>query len=578
MEAPDGAAQQGIGVTLAHHQRADHGVARAHHGARIVRRDALALGQAVIEGPILVVARIAFRIDQRELLALADAQAELLDPPLHHGAPADQDRLRQLFVDHGLDRAQHALFLALGIDHFLAVAARALEQRLHQEAGAEHELVQPVAIGRPVGDRPRRDAAVHRRLGDRRRDLHDQARIERPRDQVVAAEGRRLAAIGVGDDVGGFGLGEIGDRLDAGDLHFLIDRRRADIDRAAEDEGEADDVVDLVRVVRATGRDDGIRPHRLHLFRQDLRRRVGEGEDQRLLAHLLDHVLGQHPRRGQAEEDVGAGDHVGQRARIGLLGIARLARIHQLLAAFIDHADDVGDGDVLDLHAEIDQQVEAGERRRAGAGGDQLHLVDLLAHHLQAVQHRRADDDRRAMLVVVHDRDLHARLELAFDLEALGRLDVFQVDAAEGRLQAGDDVDQLVGIGLVDLDVEHVEIGELLEQDRLAFHHRLGSQRADGAEAEHGRSVGDDGDQVAAAGDFGGGVRIGDDEFAGGRHARGIGQGQVALAGQRLGGDDGEFSGPREAVVFERAGLQIVAGFLGIVCHSVPCPSESGGL
>jgi hypothetical protein len=31
-------------------------------------------------------------------------------------------------------------------------------------------------------------------------------------------------------------------------------------------------------------------------------------------------------------------------------------------------------------------------------------------------------------------------------------------------------------------------------------------------------------------------------------------------------------------VIVERAGLQVVAGFLAVVCHSVPCPSDSGGL
>src|SRR6185437_8044263 len=48
--------------------------------------------------------------------------------------------------------------------------------------------------------------------------------IERPRNKILAPEGRRFPAIGIGDDVGGFGLGEVGDRLHAGDLHFLVDR------------------------------------------------------------------------------------------------------------------------------------------------------------------------------------------------------------------------------------------------------------------------------------------------------------------------------------------------------------------
>ena len=55
-------------------------------------------------------------------------------------------------------------------------------------------------------------------------------------------------------------------------------------------------------------------------------------------------------------------------------------------------------------------------------------------------------------------------------------------------------------VALVDLDVEHVDAGELLEQHRLAFHHRLGGERADVAQAQHRGAVGDHADQVAARG------------------------------------------------------------------------------
>jgi hypothetical protein len=41
--------------------------------------------------------------------------------------------------------------------------------------------------------------------------------------------------------------------------------------------------------------------------------------------------------------------------------------------------------------AQLEQQVQAGQRRGAGAGGHQLDLLDVLAHHLQAVDDGRAD-------------------------------------------------------------------------------------------------------------------------------------------------------------------------------------------
>src|SRR3546814_16339070 len=104
---------------------------------------------------------------------------------------------------------------------------------------------------------------------------------------------------------------------------------------------------------------------------------------------------------------------------------------------------------------------DLGDARRARAGGGDLDLADVLARNLQRVQHRGADDDRGAVLVVVEHRDLHPLAQLALADEAFRRLDVLQVDAAEGGFERGDDLDQLVGVALADLAVEKVDVGEL---------------------------------------------------------------------------------------------------------------------
>ena len=61
-------------------------------------------------------------------------------------------------------------------------------------------------------------------------------------------------------------------------------------------------------------------------------------------------------------------------------------------------------------------------------------------------------------------------------------------------LTVGDD---LVGVLGVQADRERVDAAELLEEHRLALHHRHRGLGADVAEAEHGAAVGDDGDRVA---------------------------------------------------------------------------------
>ncbi len=158
----------------------------------------------------------------------------------------------------------------------------------------------------------------------------------------------------------------------------------------------------------------------------------------------------------------------------------------------------VGDQYVLAPQAEAHQQVEAGDRRGSGPGTHQFRLGDVLADKAQPVQHRGGGDDRGAVLVVVEHRDLQPVPQLALDVEALGRLDVLEIDAAKGRLERGDDVDQLVRIVLVEFDVEDVDAGELLEETPLAFHHRFAGERTDISQAQHRGAVGHHADQVAA--------------------------------------------------------------------------------
>ena len=205
------------------------------------------------------------------------------------------------------------------------------------------------------------------------------------------------------------------------------------------------------------------------------------------------------------------------------------------------------------------QEIQAGNSRGASARDHQLDLADVLAHHLQTVQDRGRRNDRRAVLVVVEDGDAHALAQLLFDIKAFGRLDVLEVDAAQGRLKRRDDLDELVRIGLSQLDVEHVDAGELLEKATFTLHHGLGRQWSDIAKAQHGCPVGDDGHQVRARGVFRRGfVTFGVDRHAGRSHPGRVGKRQVVLIGQRFGGGDGNLAGCRKRVVVEGQFFEIL--------------------
>ena len=105
--------------------------------------------------------------------------------------------------------------------------------------------------------------------------------------------------------------------------------------------------------------------------------------------------------------------------------------------------------------------------------------------------------------------DVEHLAQALLDLEAVRRGDVLEVDAAEGRGDARHGLDEILRVVAVHLDVEHIDIGKLLEQHRLAFHHRLGRQRAGVAQAQHRSAIADDRHQIALGGVLEGVVRVG---------------------------------------------------------------------
>ena len=154
--------------------------------------------------------------------------------------------------------------------------------------------------------------------------------------------------------------------------------------------------------------------------------------------------------------------------------------------------------DVLALHAEAHVVLGGADRCGTGAGEHDLDLRDVLAGDLQGIEQGGTADDRGAVLVVVEDGNAHRLAERLFDVETLRRLDVLEVDATDGGLEQLAELDDVVRVLRSHLEIEDVDVGELLEEVRLAFHYGLAGKRTDVAESQHGSPVRNDRDEVAA--------------------------------------------------------------------------------
>ncbi len=175
------------------------------------------------------------------------------------------------------------------------------------------------------------------------------------------------------------------------------------------------------------------------------------------------------------------------------------------------------------LHPQRHQQVHTGDGCRARAGDHHPHVREVLLHHPQAVQNSGGADDRRSVLVIVEHGNVHSLAQLLLDIKTFRRFNVFEVDAAKGRLQRGHHVDEFVRVQLIHFNIKHVDTGEFLEQHALAFHYRFTGQRPDIAQPQHRSAVGDHRHQIAAGGVFVGRQRIFFDFETGRGHARRIG-------------------------------------------------------
>ena len=196
----------------------------------------------------------------------------------------------------------------------------------------------------------------------------------------------------------------------------------------------------------------------------------------------------------------------------------------------VEHALAVDDGEVLD--AGLEQDPGHGDAGGAGAGDHHAGALGGAAGEAQGVLERGQRDHGGAVLVVVEDRDVELLLEPLLDLEAARRGDVLEVDAAEARREPRDGLDDLLDVGGVQADRDGVDAAELLEQDGLALHHRHRRGRADVAEAEHGRAVGDDGDGVGHPGVVLGHRRVRGDRLADAGDAGRVGQRELVPTGE----------------------------------------------
>ena len=223
------------------------------------------------------------------------------------------------------------------------------------------------------------------------------------------------------------------------------------------------------------GRQDQVIADAVRQFGPDLGVGVGAGENHRPVGHRQQHLRTQQIRAREANEHVGTLDRVAQAALVGLIDELLLVGV-DTFAAGINHAAAVEHVDVFLPRAHAQQQAHARNSSSTGPQAGNHRILQSLALNFQRVDHPRGGDYRSAVLVVVKNGDAAASPQFRLDFEALGCLDILEVDAAKSVRNIGNRVDEAGRVFGVDLDIHRVDPGKPLEQQRLAFHDRLARQ------------------------------------------------------------------------------------------------------
>jgi hypothetical protein len=236
--------------------------------------------------------------------------------------------------------------------------------------------------------------------------------------------------------------------------------------------------------------------------------------------------------------------------------------IVQVRAVLVQRAVFVKHDKVFRLCAQGNVQLHAGHGGGACPIDHELHFFDLLLLQFQGVQQGCAADDGGAVLVVVHHGYLQGFPQFLFNVEAFGGLDVFQVDAAKCRLQCFYDLYKFLGVFFSYFDVEHINIGEDLEEYALTFHDGFAGLGSDVAQAEHSRTVTDHSHQVSLGRVLVNVIYVNSYFLAWFGHPWRVGQGKVPLGLGFFGGNDFNLAGPAFGMILK--GLFTTQFFLHI--------------
>ncbi len=239
-----------------------------------------------------------------------EIHTELAGAGLNLRRVAEQDRMADLFLDQSVAGSQNFFVVAFRKYHLFGIGLCLVDHGPRDFVGFPEPALQLSAVGIEI-DRFLRHAGTHRSLGNGGSLPHQHTGIEGFRDQIFAAELQAGNSISAANGVGNILFRQVGESLGGRQFHFFVDGGGPHVEGSAKDEGESENVVDLVGIIRASGGDDDITAAGFGLLIGNFGIRIGHGKDNRVRRHRTHHVGSDRTFHGEAGEYVRTGQSLG---------------------------------------------------------------------------------------------------------------------------------------------------------------------------------------------------------------------------------------------------------------------------
>ena len=255
--------------------------------------------------PVIAITVVLLGVYKLDIDTDSNAKTKLGDAFLNHLRAPDKNRGRNLLINNHLNGPQHALVLALGIDHSASLGRLGYRHNgLHEVTREVDKLLQPIAVGYEIIDGSCGHPVCHSGLGHRRRNFNNEPWVKRLRNKVIGAKAKTVCPVGSGHDVGLLSPCKLCNCIHRRKLHVASNGGCPYIKRPSKNKGKAQNIVHLVGIVGTAGCNDGVGPNRLRIIRKDFWIGIGQGKNKGACRHFLDHLGLQHTTGGKTKKDV----------------------------------------------------------------------------------------------------------------------------------------------------------------------------------------------------------------------------------------------------------------------------------